>query len=123
MAVAGAQLPVRTAAPPAQSSGQPLDLQECMLSLVTTMAAARLRTLCVVWLLLQVPFKVNCPVPGMFRWVTTNIARWDPSIAWPTDLDCEFTWNTAMKTFDGALQQLHMHRLMHVYAVCSIRHS
>ncbi|KAF6250306.1 hypothetical protein COO60DRAFT_896848 [Scenedesmus sp. NREL 46B-D3] len=49
-----------------------------------------------------VPFKVNCPVPGMFRWVTTNIARWDPSIAWPTDLDCEFTWNTALKSFDGA---------------------
>uniref|UniRef100_A0A383WAS0 EGF-like domain-containing protein n=1 Tax=Tetradesmus obliquus TaxID=3088 RepID=A0A383WAS0_TETOB len=49
-----------------------------------------------------VPFKVNCPVPGMFRWVTTNIARWDPSIAWPTDLDCELSWNTAIKTFDGA---------------------
>jgi hypothetical protein len=60
----------------------------------------------VVWLLLQVPFKLNCPVPGMFRWVTTNIARWDPSIAWPTDLDCEFEWNTAMKTFDGELQLL-----------------
>lgn len=50
---------------------------------------------------LQVPFTVNCSVPGLFRWVTTNIARWDPTIEWPTDLDCSFEWNTALKSFDG----------------------
>eukprot|EP00878_Enallax_costatus_P008876 GHUV01009278.1.p1 GENE.GHUV01009278.1~~GHUV01009278.1.p1 ORF type:complete len:812 (+),score=180.05 GHUV01009278.1:182-2617(+) len=49
-----------------------------------------------------VPFTITCPVPGLFRWVTTNIARWDPTIQWPTDLDCKFEWNTALKSFDGA---------------------
>ncbi|KAF8068259.1 hypothetical protein HT031_001946 [Scenedesmus sp. PABB004] len=49
------------------------------------------------------PFTVDCPgVPGALRWVTTNIARWDPAINWPTDLDCAVTWNVGLKTFDGA---------------------
>eukprot|EP00775_Hariotina_reticulata_P009988 gene9988-10143_t len=54
----------------------------------------------------MMPFKINCAVPGLFRWVTTNIARWDPMISWPTDLDCSFQWNTKLKTFDGATLQL-----------------
>jgi len=37
------------------------------------------------------------------RWVTTNIARFDPVIEWPTDLDCTFNWNKDLKTFDGKL--------------------
>ncbi len=67
---------------------------------------------------LQVPFTVNCPVPGRFRWVTTNIARWDPSIEWPTDLDCTFEWNTALKSFDGAylVGWLHASPLEPVYS-------
>jgi len=48
-----------------------------------------------------VPFNINCPVPGLFRWVTTSIARWDPTIDWPPDLNCEFKWNTGLKAYDG----------------------
>eukprot|EP00775_Hariotina_reticulata_P009083 gene9083-9253_t len=49
-----------------------------------------------------VPFTLSCNVPGRLRWVTTNIARFDPVIEWPTDLDCTFNWNKDLKTFDGA---------------------
>lgn len=49
----------------------------------------------------QVPFSLSCKTPGRFRWVTTNIARFDPSIDWPTDLDCSFDWNKALKAYDG----------------------
>lgn len=49
----------------------------------------------------QVPFTLSCGTPGRLRWVTTNIARFDPSIDWPTDLDCQFEWNKALKTYDG----------------------
>jgi len=48
-----------------------------------------------------VPFTLSCPVPGRSRWVTTTIFRFDPAIDWPTDLECEFKWNAALKTFDG----------------------
>lgn len=51
--------------------------------------------------ILQVPFTLSCGTPGRLRWVTTNIARFDPSIDWPTDLDCQFEWNKALKTYDG----------------------
>ncbi|KAI8474284.1 MAG: hypothetical protein J3K34DRAFT_456831 [Monoraphidium minutum] len=50
----------------------------------------------------MVPFTLGCPVPGLGRWVTTTIYRFDASIEWPPDLDCAFKWNTALKTFDGA---------------------
>ncbi|KAF8063719.1 hypothetical protein HT031_003574 [Scenedesmus sp. PABB004] len=50
-----------------------------------------------------VPFSLTCgSVPGRLRWVTTSIARWDPAIDWPTDLDCALAWNAALETFDGA---------------------
>jgi hypothetical protein len=49
----------------------------------------------------QVPFTLTCGAPGRLRWVTTNIARFDPVGPWPSDLDCEFKWNTALATFDG----------------------
>ncbi len=48
-----------------------------------------------------VPFTLTCGTPGRLRWVTTNIARFDPSVDWPTDLDCQFKWNTGLKGFDG----------------------
>lgn len=51
--------------------------------------------------LLQVPFMLSCGTPGRLRWVTTNIARFDPSVDWPTDLACTFDWNKDLKTFDG----------------------
>lgn len=51
----------------------------------------------------QVPFTLgSCAVPGLGRWVTTSIYRFDASMDWPTDLDCLFKWNTGLKTFDGA---------------------
>ncbi|KAI8474281.1 MAG: hypothetical protein J3K34DRAFT_375003 [Monoraphidium minutum] len=50
----------------------------------------------------MVPFTLGCPVPGLGRWVTTTIYRFDASVEWPPDLDCAFKWNTALKTFDGA---------------------
>lgn len=49
----------------------------------------------------QLPFTLGCPVPGLSRWVTTTIFRFDPLIDWPADLDCALKWNTALKTFDG----------------------
>jgi hypothetical protein len=51
---------------------------------------------------LQVPFSLSCNTPGRLRWVTTNIARFDPSVDWPADLACAFRWNTALKAYDGA---------------------
>jgi hypothetical protein len=53
----------------------------------------------------QVPFTLSCGTPGRLRWVTTNIARFDPSVDWPTDLDCTFNWNKALRTYDGEQQQ------------------
>lgn len=50
---------------------------------------------------LQVPFTLSCGTPGRLRWVTSNIARFDPSVEWPTDLACTFDWNQDLKTFDG----------------------
>lgn len=50
----------------------------------------------------MVPFTLSCSVPGLTRWVTTTIYRFDPLIDWPADLDCTLKWNTALKTFDGA---------------------
>jgi hypothetical protein len=44
------------------------------------------------------------------RWVTTNIARFDPSVDWPTDLDCTFQWNRALRTYDGEQQRQHASR-------------
>jgi hypothetical protein len=52
-------------------------------------------------LVLQVPFSLSCGMPGRLRWVTTNIARFDPLVEWPTDLACSFDWNKALKSFDG----------------------
>ena len=56
--------------------------------------------------MLQVPFSINCnapsgTVPGDIRWVTTNIARFDPLVDWPPDLSCAFRWNKELKTYDG----------------------
>jgi hypothetical protein len=50
----------------------------------------------------QVPFTLACGVPGRFRWVTTFIARFDPSIPWPPDLQCALKWNTRLTSYDGA---------------------
>jgi hypothetical protein len=52
----------------------------------------------------QVPFSLSCGMPGRLRWVTTNIARFDPLVEWPSDLACNFTWNKGLKSFDGAHQ-------------------
>jgi hypothetical protein len=49
----------------------------------------------------QVPFTLGCGVPGLSRWVTTTIFRFDPLIDWPADLACELKWNAALKSFDG----------------------
>lgn len=57
-----------------------------------------------------VPFTISCdgssPVPGRGRWVTTNIARFDPSVDWPSDLACTFEWNATLSSYDGAPLQL-----------------
>ncbi|GIL86136.1 hypothetical protein Vretimale_13856 [Volvox reticuliferus] len=50
----------------------------------------------------KLPFSLSCPMPGKFRWVTTSIARFDPDVDWPTDLDCNLNWATALTTYDGA---------------------
>lgn len=52
------------------------------------------------------PFSTTCGIPGRTRWVTTSIARFDPSVEWPPDLRCSFSWNVALKAFDGAPLQL-----------------
>jgi hypothetical protein len=49
----------------------------------------------------QVPFTFSVPVPGQLRWATTYIARFDPDVAWPTDLDFNLIWNTNLTTYDG----------------------
>lgn len=51
----------------------------------------------------QRPFSLDCNVPGLFRWVTTTTARFDTVEEWPTDLNCTFTWNTSLVTYDGKL--------------------
>ncbi len=53
---------------------------------------------------MQVPFTLTCNTPGRLRWVTTNIARFDPSVDWPTDLSCAFVWNKNLKTYDGGCE-------------------
>ncbi|GMH43110.1 hypothetical protein BSKO_11032 [Bryopsis sp. KO-2023] len=45
---------------------------------------------------------------GRFRWVTTSIARWDPTTSWPPDLDTELIWNKELKTFSGIPLQLNV---------------
>jgi hypothetical protein len=50
----------------------------------------------------QTPFTTTCGVPGRMRWVTTSIARFDPSVEWPPDLRCAFRWNAALEAYDGA---------------------
>ncbi|KAG2447325.1 hypothetical protein HYH02_007655 [Chlamydomonas schloesseri] len=57
------------------------------------------------------PFRLlNCPVPGKARWVTTTIYRFDPDLHWPSDLDCELTWNTRLVSYDGVPLQLELVR-------------
>lgn len=48
-----------------------------------------------------VPFRLTCGVPGRLRWVTTSIARFDPSVEWPPDLDCAFEWSLGLRSWDG----------------------
>ncbi|GIL54024.1 hypothetical protein Vafri_9574 [Volvox africanus] len=50
----------------------------------------------------KLPFSLSCPVPGKSRWVTTSIARFDPDVDWPTDLDCTLIWVTTLTAYDGA---------------------
>ncbi|GLI68405.1 hypothetical protein VaNZ11_012792 [Volvox africanus] len=54
----------------------------------------------------MLPFSLSCPVPGRFRWVTTSIARFDPDVDWPTDLDCTLNWVTTLTAYDGASLEL-----------------
>jgi uncharacterized membrane protein YsdA (DUF1294 family) len=49
----------------------------------------------------QTPFRLSCGVPGKTRWVATSIARFDPDVDWPTDLDCSFVWNAGLRAYDG----------------------
>lgn len=53
---------------------------------------------------LLTPAGLPCPVPGLFRWVSTTIARWDPADprGWPTDLDCVLQWAQGYTGYDGA---------------------
>lgn len=56
------------------------------------------------------PFTVSCngqkQVPATQRWVTTNIARFDPAVPWPSDLSCTLQWNASLTSWDGAQLQL-----------------
>jgi hypothetical protein len=45
-------------------------------------------------------------VPGKSRWVTTSIARFDPDLDWPTDLDCQLVWSAQLISYDGKLESL-----------------
>uniref|UniRef100_A0A7S3VJT0 Alpha-2-macroglobulin domain-containing protein n=1 Tax=Dunaliella tertiolecta TaxID=3047 RepID=A0A7S3VJT0_DUNTE len=55
----------------------------------------------------KIPFSLSCSkLPGRFRWVTTNIARFDPETSWPTDLDCTFSFNSNLTSFDGVPLEL-----------------
>ncbi|KXZ56112.1 hypothetical protein GPECTOR_2g994 [Gonium pectorale] len=51
-------------------------------------------------------FRLSCPMPGKLRWVTTTIARFDPNMDWPTDLECNLVWNTSLTSYDGLKLQL-----------------
>lgn len=46
-------------------------------------------------------------VPGRFRWVTTAIARFDPSIDWPAELKIEVAPVDGLTTFDGTRLAAH----------------
>lgn len=56
------------------------------------------------------PFNLSCnslqPLPGSRRWVTTNIARFTPAIAWPSDLSCTLQWNESLTSWDGGRLEL-----------------
>ncbi|KAK9809200.1 hypothetical protein WJX72_011244 [[Myrmecia] bisecta] len=54
----------------------------------------------------QIPFTFSKAIPGDWRWVTTYIARWDPAVDWPTDLNITLNWNTNLTAYDGATLQL-----------------
>lgn len=70
---------------------------------------------------LQVPFTLSCGTPGRLRWVTTNIARFDPSVEWPSDLNCKFEWNKALKSYDGEAQNhLQQRGSRHAVSLCSV---
>lgn len=47
------------------------------------------------------PFTLEPDVEGMFRWVTTYIARFDPKEDWKPDLQIKFKWNTSLASWDG----------------------
>ena len=41
-------------------------------------------------------------VPGKFRWVSSSIARFDPSVDWPTDLEAlQVTFNLRLQSVSG----------------------
>jgi hypothetical protein len=44
---------------------------------------------------------LRASVPGKLRWVTTSIARFDPTNEWPTDLDFSVSVKN-ITTFDGS---------------------
>ena len=47
------------------------------------------------------PFSISPPVACKLRWVTTSIARFDPHVDWPPDLELTLTINPALHAFDG----------------------
>ncbi|KAK9803301.1 hypothetical protein WJX72_010340 [[Myrmecia] bisecta] len=54
----------------------------------------------------QIPLTFSNAIPGNWRWVTTYIARWVPTVDWPTDLNITLSWNTNLTAYDGAKLQL-----------------
>ena len=49
----------------------------------------------------SIPFTLDPPVPGRFRWVSTTIARFDPSSSWPPELDLTLSLKPGLASYTG----------------------
>ena len=47
------------------------------------------------------PFTLSPPVDGRLRWVTTSVARFDPSSDWPPELSLTLALNPGLRSVDG----------------------
>ena len=49
----------------------------------------------------SMPFTLDPPVDGKFRWVSTTVARFDPSASWPPELDLTLALNSDLASYTG----------------------
>ncbi|KAL3929040.1 MAG: hypothetical protein SGPRY_002129 [Prymnesium sp.] len=48
------------------------------------------------------PLLIHPNIEGTFRWVTTSVARFDPSHEWPAELEVSVHLNPQMRGYDGS---------------------